>query len=83
MAKHVSELTVADVSKVYSGRPGCGCGCRGKYSETGPNVKRVLSVLQTAAKVEVQEDATETIYALETEKRFFWVYVPKSAAVSS
>lgn len=25
-------FTLANVQKVYSGRPGCMCGCRGKYS---------------------------------------------------
>jgi hypothetical protein len=24
--------TLANVEKVYSGKPGCMCGCRGKYS---------------------------------------------------
>ena len=27
-------LTLANVQKVYSGKPGCMCGCRGKYSYT-------------------------------------------------
>ena len=26
--------TLANVTKVYSGKPGCMCGCRGKYSYT-------------------------------------------------
>ena len=26
-----SNITVADVVKVYTGRPGCMCGCKGKY----------------------------------------------------
>ena len=25
-------FTLANVQKVYSGKPGCMCGCRGKYS---------------------------------------------------
>lgn len=25
-------VNLADVLKVYSGRPGCACGCRGKYT---------------------------------------------------
>jgi hypothetical protein len=25
-------FTLANVKKVYSGKPGCMCGCRGKYS---------------------------------------------------
>ena len=27
----IAELKVENVFKVYSGKPGCGCGCRGKY----------------------------------------------------
>ena len=27
-------FTLANVQKVYSGKPGCMCGCRGKYSYT-------------------------------------------------
>jgi hypothetical protein len=26
--------TLANVTKVYSGKPGCMCGCRGRYSYT-------------------------------------------------
>jgi hypothetical protein len=26
--------TLANVKKVYTGKPGCMCGCRGKYSYT-------------------------------------------------
>ena len=28
----LAALTAADVVAVYSGKPGCACGCRGKYS---------------------------------------------------
>lgn len=31
MVKSITELKVEDVVKVYSGKPGCGCGCNGKY----------------------------------------------------
>ena len=33
-AEIVQSLTVADIRQAYSGRPGCACGCRGKYSCT-------------------------------------------------
>lgn len=26
------DLTVADILQTYSGKPGCACGCRGKYT---------------------------------------------------
>lgn len=27
----INTVTTDDILRVYSGRPGCGCGCRGKY----------------------------------------------------
>lgn len=30
--KNILEVSKADVMEVYSGRPGCACGCQGKYS---------------------------------------------------
>jgi len=30
----VQSLTVADILKAYSGKPGCACGCRGSYRVT-------------------------------------------------
>ncbi len=34
--KLISELTDTDILKVYSGKPGCACGCRGIY-KVNPN----------------------------------------------
>ena len=31
MKKNIQDLTPADVSRAYSGRKGCMCGCKGKY----------------------------------------------------
>jgi hypothetical protein len=53
-----NEVTLDQVERVYSGRPGCGCGCRGKYyvpgatdpnryEETNPKmVKRVFNMFK-------------------------------------
>ncbi len=30
--ENIQSITPDKVLKVYSGRPGCACGCRGKYS---------------------------------------------------
>lgn len=30
-AQAVLALTADQIGKVYSGKPGCGCGCKGKY----------------------------------------------------
>jgi hypothetical protein len=35
----VQSLTVADILKAYSGKPGCACGCRGNYRVTAANRK--------------------------------------------
>lgn len=35
----VQSLTVADILKAYSGKPGCACGCRGNYRVTPQNRK--------------------------------------------
>lgn len=31
MAKSIIDVKVEEVVQVYSGRPGCACGCRGNY----------------------------------------------------
>ncbi len=33
------------VAKVYSGKPGCTCGCRGKYSTSKAQITRVLNIM--------------------------------------
>jgi len=63
----VQSLTVADIRQAYSGRPGCACGCRGKYSCTPDspeakdgdkvNVKSVTRILR-----EVQRAACVDTY---------------------
>lgn len=95
-------LTADEVGKVYSGKPGCGCGCRGKYwvhpahadaesaargypysgSEISlAQVRRVLAAMQARA-AEVEEtdggDGT-TIYAIEDDRRYLWLYTARAA----
>jgi hypothetical protein len=36
-AQNLGALAPEDVVSVYSGRPGCACGCRGKYSYHSAN----------------------------------------------
>ena len=35
----LSEVTTDKVMKIYSGRPGCACGCRGKYRYNPVNLE--------------------------------------------
>lgn len=81
----INDVEVSDVARVYSGRPGCGCGCNGKYYDA-PNkmVKRVLNKLKGLTEEErtpgegrnrglgYQDDG---IFFYETEKRYYWIYL--------
>lgn len=37
-------ITKADIVRVYSGLPGCACGCRGTYSESKAQITRVMNM---------------------------------------
>lgn len=39
-------IAAENVSRVYSGKIGCACGCKGKYYEAGsPMVKKVVRLI--------------------------------------
>jgi hypothetical protein len=44
----VISLTATDIKQAYSGRPGCACGCKGRYYETKTGMSRVLREVQAA-----------------------------------
>ena len=79
------DVKLDDVSHVYSGRPGCGCGCKGEYyfaypgadpdgfGKTAPKmVKRVFNKFQKAGKELKYQDG---IFSIETDKRYYWLYL--------
>lgn len=111
--KSISEVKVEEVIKVYSGKPGCGCGCMGnyrvnpqhfelagkirgyEYEANEANLTQVKKVLLNVHKAFEQpamanfvssehlksytttegfEVPAVNIYALETSKRYYWVY---------
>ena len=43
MDLNISEITLSQVARVYSGRAGCMCGCRGKYTESGRGVALIFN----------------------------------------
>ena len=53
----VTKIDIAKVKKVYSGRPGCQCGCRGNYSTKPAIIKRVINNMFRRAK-----EACEGVY---------------------
>lgn len=73
------------VYRVYSGLPGCGCGCKGVYYEDKRNVKRVVTAMQKAVldqdsrimRVEADPNTLEHpnwVYAVEMDNRYYWAY---------
>ena len=82
MPAPISDITEAQVQKVYSGKPGCGCGCRGTYWEDARNVRRVLKVLQSRPdEVNVVDCGDTFCYGIDGEDRYYWVYAYKPVEV--
>jgi len=65
------DINVAAVTKVYSGRPGCGCGCKGTYWTDMRNIVRITKIMQARADEVTFEDG---IYSLQDENRYYWAY---------
>jgi hypothetical protein len=56
---------ITEVAQVYSGRPGCACGCQGKYYDAGHKmIKRVYNLF---------EKNLDGVYSWETSKDKFVV----------
>jgi nitrogenase subunit NifH len=62
----------ANVTQVYSGKPGCGCGCRGAYTDAKAQKTRVLNLMRQRAD-EVRFD--DGVLVLEDEKHYRWAYL--------
>lgn len=88
----IKDVTVDMIARVYSGLPGCGCGCKGKYYDAPHRmVKRVLNILQG-----LDEDQRTPgsdggkrkfgyqpgIFFWETDVRYYWIYLKDSAWVN-
>lgn len=64
------EVPFEKIARVYSGKPGCGCGCRGTYWEDARNIKRVVDVMN---KRQAEVTFEYEVYAIEDDKRY-WAY---------
>lgn len=64
------------VARVYSGRPGCGCGCKGKYWSDARNIKRVVRLMKENAPhaERLDFDEKDGVAAVEGD-RFYWAYL--------
>lgn len=65
MKKNIQDLTPADVSRAYSGRQGCMCGCKGKYyvskaeaaDEDAPSIVNPGMVTKVLRTIQANEEA--------------------------
>lgn len=64
------------VKEVYSGKPGCGCGCRGNYSKAPSSITKVLNKMHAGIdKVSLARGLNgEFILSLELANRYYWAY---------
>jgi hypothetical protein len=60
------------IQKVYSGRPGCMCGCKGKYSDSDRSKKIIFNKIARNPDAQVDEHA-KCIY-VETDTRMLAAY---------
>ena len=66
----VTKIDIAKVTSVYSGRPGCQCGCKGNYSDKPAIIKRVINNMFRKAKEageQVMIDVNGVVYARQDE----------------
>lgn len=76
-----TEINGHTIAKVYSGKPGCGCGCNGKYFEDARNIARVVGLMADKADIMQEMDSAfgGKIFSVETANRYFWAYTKEAA----
>ena len=83
----ITKINPAKVVHAYSGRPGCGCGCRGKHhyrpEAKGPGyeverddkaVDRVVAKMNKLASEGAEIGYQMGMVYIETETRYYWAY---------
>ena len=58
-----TDLTAADVVRVYSGKSGCACGCQGAYFE--PASRSFRRVVENALRRIAKPEPADTVWACE------------------
>lgn len=75
-------IKIEEVEKVYSGKPGCACGCRGKYWESGPMVKRIVKMFNefpAGATQDLKGNWAELTNDASPSQRVYVIYFKKGA----
>jgi len=64
--------TVSEIKRVYSGKPGCACGCRGTYYPNNSDDTPTNNDLRMFAKVKkIFESNLDKVYSWEDSKDKF------------
>jgi len=71
---NIQSITPEQVTRAYTGKPGCMCGCKGTYAANPAQVVRILRTIQAnEAKAEVAENGEWVAY--ESRTRNYVVYL--------
>lgn len=80
----LNKVPVDKIQSVYSGRPGCCCGCRGKHTDATPTTMRTINLITNKVK-RAQEAGAELEWyghhvALMSDTRWWVVYFTETVA---
>lgn len=74
-------LNGREVKQVYSGKPGCACGCKGKHTKRDPqNLQAMKTIARHVATIKqliadgAKPDTDENYVAVQTESRLYIAY---------
>lgn len=74
-------LNGREVVQVYSGRPGCACGCRGKHTKRNredlqgmKTIARHVATIKKLIADGAKPDTDENYVAVQTESRLYVAY---------
>jgi hypothetical protein len=72
-------VKLADVRRAYSGKPGCMCGCRGKYYEAGNRTVTMIvrKMNRWPGRVQTDRYDNEVIHHIEINGRSYVTYSNK------
>lgn len=63
------------VEGVYSGKPGCACGCRGNYSENPATITRIVNRINALGANWYEDDDTRAWAHNEDGTRIYIAYL--------
>jgi len=69
----LNQLSPCTVKEVYNGKPGCMCGCKGRYSSNPSSIQRTINTLQENTNTQFDKDAR--CFYLETDTKMHAVYL--------